>query len=501
MGRGGVERVISLLLPLYMEMGYRVILITEEEEDCDDYDIPKNVKRYIVPKINYLNNGEAAYRNRAHELRNIFIKEKTDTLCYHAATKPGLFYDLLVSKRLGIKLILSKHELFSQGMVKNLDRIQKCLNVYRLADKVIVLSKSEKLFWNTMSVDAFYIPNPFNFNIKMNNGKEKHSIVWVGRLDSYQKRYQDIVPIMKKVVDILPDAVLKVYGNSETYKDMYILKHMIAESGLEKNIEYCGYVSDVNEIYRDAKIHLVTSAYESFPMNIYESKIFGVPLVTYDMPYLEMLCDGKGYVAVRQRDTDKAARAVIDLLRDHDYWEKKANEALESSRQYDNIIVKEKWRAIFEDTAEDIPCDMDSKKEYKVILKTIVYHSSLGCENAEKDMLELRKLRSEKTLNEIKLKTLQEQLEVALYPYGNIGRNTKKFLERNDIKVKLAVDKNSKDSEILTVNIEKLKEIDCSKYLFVICSNRGDIYDELRKNIRKYVCENNIYDLYPDYYE
>lgn len=501
MGRGGVERVISLLIPLYMEMGYRVILITDEKADSSDYNIPMEVTRYVIPEFDLVVRGKASYRNRACELHKILKKESIDTVCYHAATDPGLFYDLLVSKKLGVKFILSKHELFSQGMAINADRIENDANIYRLADKVIVLSNAEKLFWNTMSVNAFYIPNPFNNNIRKKNIKEhnKNNIVWVGRLDCDQKRYQDIIPIMKGVTDTVPNVLLKVYGSSQTYQDLYQLKRMIAENGLENNIEYCGYVSDVNEIYQNAKIHLVTSAYESFPMNVYESRIFGVPLVIYDMPYLEMLRDGKGYIAVRQRDTDKAAEAIIDLLQDTDYWERVANEALESSKQYDNTVVKEKWRAVFENVTQEFLDDGKvDREEYAVILKTIAYHSTLGCEEAQKNKSKLWWLRRDKIAYEIKLKMLQKNLEIALYPYGNIGKNTKEMLEQYDITVKFAVDKNSKDSKFPIVKIDKLKNIDCSKYLFVICSDRWDIYDELRDNIRKYVCESNIYDLYPN---
>lgn len=502
MGHGGVERVISLLIPLYLEMGYRVILITEEKADREDYDVPKCVSRYVIPKISVSAEGKASNKNRVHELQAILQKENIDTLCYHAATSPGLFYDLLISRLLGIKFILSKHELFSQGLVKNLDMIQNNISVYPLADKVIVLSRIEKIFWNILSVDAAYIPNPFNDHIRTNHEEEKQVIVWCGRLDPYQKRYQDIVPIMKKVAETIPDVRLKVYGSSETYEDLYRLKHMIAENGLEDNIEYCGYVSDVNEIYQDAKIHLVTSAYESFPMNVYESRIFGVPLVTYNMPYLEMLSGGKGYIAVRQGDTDKAAEAVIALLRNNEDWGKMAKEALESCKRYDNFLVKEKWREVFENMTPVFQTDERvNREDYAMILKTIAYHSMLGSENAKRTRLKLWQLRRDKIAYEIKLKVLQENMEVAVYPYGNIGRDTKDFLEQYGICVRFAVDRNPQDSEIPTVRIEELKDMDCSKFLFVICSNRGDIYEEIRSNIRKYVNDNNIYDLYPEHFE
>lgn len=91
MGGGGVERVISLLIPLYIEMGYRVVLITDEKRNGDDYEIPTGVTRYVIPEFDLVVRRKTSYRNRACELQKIFKKENIDTFCYHAATDPGCF--------------------------------------------------------------------------------------------------------------------------------------------------------------------------------------------------------------------------------------------------------------------------------------------------------------------------------------------------------------------------------------------------------------------------
>ncbi len=49
---GGTERVNAELMNLWVQMGYRVILLTEEPEHELDYSYPETVKRVVVPNYN-----------------------------------------------------------------------------------------------------------------------------------------------------------------------------------------------------------------------------------------------------------------------------------------------------------------------------------------------------------------------------------------------------------------------------------------------------------------
>ena len=51
-------------------------------------------------------------------------------------------------------------------------------------------------------------------------------------------------------------------------------------------------------------------------MTILESKLYGIPLVTYELPYLELLQDKKGVITVKQGDISGAAYAILKLVND-----------------------------------------------------------------------------------------------------------------------------------------------------------------------------------------
>lgn len=197
---GGVERVISLLMPLYIEMGYKVVLITEENETSDDYEMPERVKRYTICKAQSIANGGEDFKERAQQLIDIFEGEKIDVLINHTSSSPILFWDMLTAKMKGINCILVKHELFTQENTYFQSYTKQYSKMFLLFDKIVVLSETEKMFWKVYGIDAEYIYNPINESTQVIPMPERKNIVWVGRLDMKQKRYIDVVPIMKEVV-------------------------------------------------------------------------------------------------------------------------------------------------------------------------------------------------------------------------------------------------------------------------------------------------------------
>lgn len=71
---------------------------------------------------------------------------------------------------------------------------------------------------------------------------------------------------------------------------------------------------DVESFYKKADVMLITSTYETFPMNLLEAKSFGIPLVVYDMPYLSMLQDRRGVLSVNRHDKNTAVKKITEIL-------------------------------------------------------------------------------------------------------------------------------------------------------------------------------------------
>ena len=71
-------------------------------------------------------------------------------------------------------------------------------------------------------------------------------------------------------------------------------------------------------------------------MSLVEAKTYGVPTVLYEMPYLELLMDKKGYISVPRHDVAGAAEVICELLRNDD---RRKQLALEAKSSINNFIA------------------------------------------------------------------------------------------------------------------------------------------------------------------
>lgn len=399
MAFGGVQRVISLQIPVFLKLGYRVVLFTEEQKGEYEFEVPEETERVILPSSFDIEMDE--YFPHGRVLEEKLKEKKVDFLLYHAGSSDVLFYDLLITKMLGISFGIMLHEMFSQRIVSLDPSVAQKPDMFRLADKVLVLSSVEKRYWNTLGVEVEYIPNPIQ-PVQMAR-KERSYILWIGRFAAQQKRFEDAVHIMREVVEQLPEARMKMVGSEYTPNARTKLDRLIRKYHLEKNIEVLDYQKDVADLYAHAQVHLMTSAYETFPMTIIESKSYGVPLVTYEMPYVEMLKDGKGYVSVPQEDKKAAANAIILLLNDRERLEQLSKEAEESIKPWVEIDYGSILKKILDklDTDLNVGCmweetnRSEEEKDYEIILRTLLFHYTKAVQKYEKLQGQHRKLKLE----------------------------------------------------------------------------------------------------------
>lgn len=497
LGKGGIQRVISMLCPMFLDLGYKITMMVEEIDKENDYFLPENIDVIIIPKERSVISSRDYYP-RAEKLQEIICEKGIDTVIYHAATAPLLLYDLLLFRMNDIKFIINKHEFFSQFMVRNNNTFYLQKYTYSLADILLVSGDIERKTWEILGVKAKYIANPFEKYIsKSNKISSKQEIVWVGRLEE-QKQYMDCVSIMKEVVKEIPDACLKMYGSEFQNGAIAELTNAIENEGLTDKIEYCGYVrGNIAEIYKTATILLSTSISEAFSMVILESKMNGVPLVTYNMPYLQLLRDGKGFIAVENDDVEDAAKAIIRILSNRSLQERLSIEALKSAEEFSDNEIKEIWKQIFLELENGDSCKTEllvENDEMKIILDTIMYHYHKGVTRTKASISELQ----EKHIIKVLECTLRlSKKPIVIYPYGEKGRYVQHLLrDKFNLEEVLIVDNYLAKRESMVKSIDDLKEMECSDYIFLICSDNIQYYQEIRDNIRRIVSEDNIIDLF-----
>ena len=351
-------------------MGYKVILITQEIEPEKEFDIDDSVIRCLLPK--------RYAEGRGKVLQDIIQKNDVDLVLYHAGSSSLMLFDLILTKVIGAQFWIMRHELSVQDMGILARTLTGILNSYRLADRVIVLSRMEECFYRLMNCKATYIPNPVQFSPeKIDYSKNDGSILWLGRLELRQKNYRDALEIMKKLVKERPKAKMVILGSEQTKGSEDYIKNFIKNNALEENIEWHPYTLDIQSFYRKSKIHLVTSSYESFSMMMIESKSFGLPLVTYDLPYLEVLKDKKGYISVPQSDLDAAVDALKMLLDDEDLCQRLSNEALKSVEFFRKYDLKAKWISMLDSSEESVKNDINID-DCRLFIQTLFQHYDKG---------------------------------------------------------------------------------------------------------------------------
>lgn len=382
MRNGGVERVVSLLIPAWIEQGYDVVLFTDEKPTDSDFPIPGCVDRVVLPtSVGILPEDTA---NRISALRESILASEIDLFIHNASSSPMLLYDLLVIKTVGIPVMVSSHECFSSSMFWRDAGIWNKVHVYKISDLVVVLTQVDKQFWTMFGIDTVRIPNPLFSDIHeiRRSVLDTQNVIWVGRF-AIEKQYIDPVHIFAQVVRELPEARLLMIGKGESQVQTDILISEIQRLGLEKNVELCGYFTDITSFYAISSVYLTTSYHESFSMALIESRACGIPTVAYDLPNLDILCDKQGVIIVPQGDKSAAADAIVRLLSNQEVRMKMGREARHSTELfYAENDVKEQWNRVISQTvlAEKRPVVAEGENEeiYRRMFQSVLLHYKLG---------------------------------------------------------------------------------------------------------------------------
>ena len=120
----------------------------------------------------------------------------------------------------------------------------------------------------------------------------------------------------------------------------------IQTSNLQNSIRWLSAIPRLESFIKTASMHLVTSSFEVSPMTFIESKFYSVPLVTYQMLYVDILQDKLGSLSVPQRDIHSSAVMIINLLEDKQLWKKLSREASESAHQYLAFNQEDAWKTV-----------------------------------------------------------------------------------------------------------------------------------------------------------
>lgn len=375
---GGQEVVTSILAKSFIDNNNNVIIACFNrpnkmmvERTCDA------VKVYSLYGFSYSQNNVA-------KLRDILISEKIDIVINQWGL-PFVGAKVLekAKKGLNVKVIAIYHnDPGTNARIKDVEiELSKTDNRFKqlflIAKKNLyrfITSRSMRYVYNHSDVyqvlspsfvecfkDFTGIKNPKKLMVQTNPvtietgdfvlkpaNKEKE-IIYVGRIDYNQKRVYRVIDTWALLEKKYTDWRLTIVGDGVEREN---IEKQAKALGL-KNVSFEGFKSPI-EYYKRARILMLTSEYEGFPLVLAECMSFGVvPAVygSYSAVY-DIVNDGvNGIVFPYQKEGFSAENAAIQLqkiMHNDAVYNDMAEKAIETSKRYSVDEIYKSWEKTFE---------------------------------------------------------------------------------------------------------------------------------------------------------
>ena len=363
---GGAQKVMYLMGCMLINMGYKVVLVTDEEETPNGYRVPGADRVLIRPSAV---TNKTNYALRGAMWQSVIDDYDVDVVIYNAWESEMLMWDTFLFRLKDVSIISYNHCAFSNPLTRMAKSFSNKTYALAAVDGMIVLSEADRVFWSAFSDHVYHLPNPIEpklRNISLTGEPRQNHILWIARL-SDEKRPLDAVKIMALVKEAVPDAVLFMVGDSPDPKQMEALKSEIAGNDLGDSVVVAGFQTDPDPYYRTAKLVLSTSHYEGYPMVLIEAEAYGLPVVMYDIYHLDLNKDEYGVTAVPHCDLKRAAGEIIKLLSDDSLYKRRCEQVQKAFAELSAYDLEAAWDDILHGRRQCEPIDKNTKEMIRLI--------------------------------------------------------------------------------------------------------------------------------------
>ena len=304
LGKGGAERVVSLLANEFVKDGVEVVIATEWYAE-EEYEVDSKVKRIHVGLSEEQEKGNRIAKQwyRIHNLRKTVLQEKPDVVLSFCAK--ANYRAMMATTATGVPVIVSVRNNPKMDYVGTTKGIMNKLFLNRAAGCVFQTEEAREFFDEVLQKKSKIICNPVNekyLHAKREDVKKK--IVCVGRLVA-QKNQMLLVNAYERIIEKYPQYQLYLYGDGsddeckeellqyvdkKTVQAANTVEDKITEVKLKDCIHFMGLSSTLEKDMADAAMFVLPSNYEGMPNALMEAMALGLPVISTDCP-----CGGSRY--------------------------------------------------------------------------------------------------------------------------------------------------------------------------------------------------------------
>lgn len=348
MSSGGAERVMALLVNELADRGYEVDLLVVSGDSA--YEINKKVNYHRL-----FTEGELKLGNKVRMLIKLcrvtwaikkFLAQWRGEVVISFMPQTTLLL-IAWSKLYKKKIIASEHLAFSKG--KLFMKLSRRV-AYPYVDCLLSLTEHDAKIYRKYVKEVVVMPNPLAFTpIKSyEKSSRRQVIVAAGSLDRwYHKGFDRLIIAFAAIATEFPAWELHIAGGGSE-EAMAFLNERMSEHKLEGKARLLGHRNDLDRIFRESSIFVLSSRYEGLPLVLIEALSQGALCVSLDIETgpNEIITDGvDGFlVSDSQNALELAMRRAVEQF---DSLEDVAMAGVNRSRDYEATKIVHKWEEVF----------------------------------------------------------------------------------------------------------------------------------------------------------
>ncbi|WP_088340965.1 glycosyltransferase family 4 protein [Robiginitalea sediminis] len=340
---GGAERVMSILVNKFCQEGHQVRLITFKDGE-DAYPIDPQVQRLhfnkkVLPnaKINALFHLVRLYRKKA---------DRPDA-AISFLTLMNLVA-ILACRLFRIPVVVSEHNNHLQLEAPAWLTKLAWKKVYRKANAVTVLTSYDIPFFRELGCQVAVMPNPCTFVPAVEyHAQRKQDIVAVGNLNRYHhKGFDNLLEIAGPVLRERPDWRLRIIGDGAEGK--HFLSQRVNDLGLESQVSFPGFRSDIQPILLESAIFILPSRFEGLPMVLLEALSQGTACIAYDCITgpSDMIEHRQNGLLVPDQDIKAMQQELAALMDNRELRETLGRNGISSLDRYSTDAIYSQWMGL-----------------------------------------------------------------------------------------------------------------------------------------------------------
>ena len=373
LGGGGAERVGVILANGFVKRGHEVVVFSNLLHS-KDYLLDNSISIVDIAK-----EGERRIGKWWHAIRVVRKKVR--------GNPPDVFIGIMgvfslvayiACIGLHVPVIATMHNSFERPSYVPMSKKEWILKyvVNKVFRIVTLLTKADALFIGKRINNTVVMPNPLALEPIFSIAHSNNVILAAGRLDDWHcKGFDVLIRAWALVNGKMKIDNGKLSLNREPWKlqiagtgseeSLNYLKQLCRENGVEDSVGFLGFRKDVDKLYQEASIFVLSSRYEGFGLVLIEAMSQGCACVACDYkgrqreilnPTLT-LPEGEGKtsqgievcengILCEPDDVEALAEAMKKMIEDDEYRESVRINAIERSKYYSIENTMNRWELL-----------------------------------------------------------------------------------------------------------------------------------------------------------